>query len=117
MFAIVSCFKKNHYIFIQKQMPSKLRYYIDTVQFSSFNFKIPLQYNFNKSFTKLIQYSSTKQVQYKTKEGFACREFLIGGALLIVKLIEERAPPYLKIESFMFGKKSVHRISLQKVIT
>ena len=73
-----------------------------SVQFSSFNFKIPLQDNFNKSFTKLIQCNATKQLQYKTKEGFACREFLIGGALSIVKLIEERTPPYLKIKSFMF---------------
>ena len=88
-----------------------------SVQFSSFNFKIPQQYNFNKSFAKLIQCNPTKQVQYKTNEGFACREFLIGGALSIVKLIEERAPPYLKIKSFMFGKTSVHRINLQKVIT
>ena len=53
-------------------------------QFISFNFKIPLRTSKNillkltqQNFTKPMKYNSTKQSIIQTKEGFACREFLI----------------------------------------
>ena len=38
-----------------------------------------------------MKHNFANKVQYKIKKRFACREFLIGAALSIDKLIKERA--------------------------